>query len=141
MQDCTSSTPSRLPLHSSICPSPRPTGTGNTKGRPPVATKSNIRRVAKTIKKKVTPSNKRQSARLAVKRKVLGEKSGNSSKMLNSTGNTSVQVVNGFKSSIKENESFVVCTSYNEFANGLEKEENICQSSMLNRTHSIISFV
>lgn len=51
-----------------------------------------------------------------MKRKVLGEKSGNSSKMLNSTGNTSVQVVNGFKSSIKENESFVVCTSYNEFA-------------------------
>jgi len=138
MQDCTTSTPSRLPLHSSVCPSPRP-AKGNTNGRPPVATKSNIRRVAKTIKKK-TP-NKRQSARLAVKRRVLGEKNGNTSKTLNNTGNTSIQVVNGFKSSSKTNESLVVCTSYNEFANGLDKEENNCRSSMLNRTHSMISFV
>lgn len=137
-QDCTTSTPSRLPLHSSVCPSPRP-AKGNTNGRPPVASKSNIRRVAKTIKKK-TP-NKRHSARLAVKRRVLGEKSGNTSKMLNNTGNTSIQVVNGFKSSSKTNESLVACTSYNDFANGLAKEENNCRSSMLNRTHSMISFV
>lgn len=137
MQDCTTSTPSRLPLHSSVCPSPR-VAKGNTNGRPPVSTKSNIRRVAKTIKKK-TP-NRRQSARLSVKRKVLGEKN-NTSKLLNATGNTSIQVVNGFKSSSKTNESLVVCTSYHEFANGLDKEENNCRSSMLNRTHSMISFV
>ena len=50
------------------------------------------------------------------KRRVLGEKSGNTSKMLNNTGNTSIQVVNGFKSSSKTNESLVACTSYNDFA-------------------------
>lgn len=139
MQDCTS-TPSRLPLHSSICPSPRP-GAGNTNGRPPVTTKTSVRRVAKTIKKKVTPSTKRKSARLAVKRKVLADNNGNTSKMLNNTANTSVQVLNGFKSTSNKNESLVVCTSYNEFANGLAQEENNCRSSMLSRTHSVISFV
>ncbi|KAJ7376563.1 hypothetical protein OS493_034019 [Desmophyllum pertusum] len=57
MQDCTTSTPSRVLLDSSICPSPRPsTSAGNTKARPPVATKYNTRRVAKTIKKKVAVS-------------------------------------------------------------------------------------
>lgn len=60
--------------------------------------------------------NKRLSARLAVKRRVLEEKNGNTSKLLNNTGNTSIHVVNGFKSSSKINESLVVCTSYNEFA-------------------------
>ena len=56
IQDCTTSTPSMLPMHSdSICLSSRRSrsGTGNTKGCPPVATKSNIRRVGKTIKRKV----------------------------------------------------------------------------------------
>lgn len=139
MQDYTS-TPSRLHLHSSICPSPR-SAAGNTNGRPPLATKPNIRKVAKTIKKKVTPSSRRQSARLAVKRKVLANKNGNSSKVLNSTGNTSIQVLNGFSSNSNKNESMVVCTSYNEFANGLAQEENNCRSSMLSRTHSVISFV
>lgn len=62
-----------------------------------------------------TPSSRRQSARLAVKRKVLADKSGNSSKVLNSTGNT-IQVLNGFSSNSNKNESMVVCTSYNEFA-------------------------
>ena len=63
-----------------------------------------------------TPSSRRQSARLAVKRKVLADKNGNSSKVLNSTGNTSIQVLNGFSSNSNKNESMVVCTSYNEFA-------------------------
>ena len=60
---------------------------------------------------------RRQSARLAVKRKVLGEKNGNTSKLLlDNSGNTSIQVVHGFKSTSKKDESLVACTSYNEFA-------------------------
>ena len=51
-----------------------------------------------------------------MKRRVLGEKNDNTSKMLNNIGNTSIQVVNGFKSSSKTNESLVACTSYNDFA-------------------------
>ena len=51
MQDATS-TPSKFPMHSSICPSPRPVA-GKSAGRPPVATKSNIRKAEKTVKKKV----------------------------------------------------------------------------------------
>lgn len=141
MQDATTtSTPSKFPLHSSICPSPRPAA-GKSAGRPPLTTKSSVRKVTKTIKKKVTPGSRRQSARLAVKRKVLCEKNGNTSKLFNGSVNASIRILNGFKSASNKDESMVVCTSYNEFASGLNKEENNCRSSMLNRTHSVTSFV
>lgn len=139
VQDATTtSTPSKFPLHSSICPSPRPVASAGKAGRPPVSSKPSIRKVVKTIKKKTEA--RRLSARLAGKRKVLGEKNGNISK-LDITGNTSIQVVHGFKSTSKRDESLVACTSYNEFANGLATEENHLRSSMLNRTHSVMSFV
>ncbi|KAJ7373739.1 hypothetical protein OS493_011348 [Desmophyllum pertusum] len=71
-QDCATSTPSRVVLDSSICSFPRPsTSAGNTKGHPPVATKSNTEKGAKTKKKKVTPFNIRKSSRLAARRKGL----------------------------------------------------------------------
>ena len=54
MQDSTTTpTPAKLTLHSSACPSPRPVA-GKSAGRPPISTKSSVRKVVKTIKKKVS---------------------------------------------------------------------------------------
>ena len=56
-----------------------------------------------------------------MKRKVLGEKNGNTSKLFNGSVNASIRILNGFKSASNKDESMVVCTSYNEFAVGGDK--------------------
>ncbi|XP_015758521.1 PREDICTED: protein regulator of cytokinesis 1-like [Acropora digitifera] len=141
MQDgMTTSTPSKFPLHSSVCPSPRPTpasASGKSAGRPPAFTKPSFRKVANVVKKK---AERRLSGRLAGKRRVLGEKNGNTSKQ-DLISNASIQVVHSSKSSTARDETLVACTSYNEFANGLATDENHLRSSILNKTHSVMSFV
>lgn len=141
MQDgMTTSTPSKFPLHSSVCPSPRPTpasASGKSGGRPPAFTKPSFRKVANVVKKK---AERRLSGRLAGKRRVLGEKNGNTSKQ-DLISNASIQVVHSSKSSTARDETLVACTSYNEFANGLATDENHLRSSILNKTHSVMSFV
>lgn len=56
-----------------------------------------------------------------MKRKVLCEKNGNTSKLLNGSVNASIRILNGFKSANNKDESMVVCTSYNEFAVSADK--------------------
>ncbi|KAK2572269.1 Protein regulator of cytokinesis 1 [Acropora cervicornis] len=124
----------------SVCPSPRPTpasASGKSAGRPPAFTKPSIRKVANVVKKK---AERRLSGRLAGKRRVLGEKNGNTSKQ-DLISNASIQVVHSSKSSTTRDETLVACTSYNEFANGLATDENHLRSSILNKTHSVMSFV
>ena len=60
-------------------------------------------------------AERRLSGRLAGKRRVLGEKNGNTSKQ-DLISNASIQVVHSSKSSTTRDETLVACTSYNEFA-------------------------
>ena len=60
-------------------------------------------------------AERRLSGRLAGKRRVMGEKNGNTSKQ-DLTSNASIQVVHSSKSSTTRDETLVACTSYNEFA-------------------------
>lgn len=145
-------TPTKF-MHSSVCPSPlRSTGVN----RPPRPLGAVAKKVQKTKVASKTP--KRTSARIQAKRQVLGEhNSNNTSKCssgYNSSGscvsskpcsskmsNTKCSPVSGSATSSNRDMSFGLPSSYDDFAVGLEENENCRSSVMGSRTPSIISLV